>query len=183
MDVIKDKDAIWDTDNYEVILLPATIYHMLTNGFQSKMRFKYPQIEKADDATSYGDLRRLGTNLTVDVGDGRKVCLMYCLSYPYSNKVFVDYTSLDKCLMLAATEFSGKKMMMTAPCMSKYDGNANRRRAMGILEKRLGNEDLTVYDYKIRARAEELKAANRRITDNDLGPQRKEILKKLYLTN
>ena len=46
MKIITNEDLIWKTDNYDVILVGTSIYCMLTNGFQSKMRMKYPYIDK-----------------------------------------------------------------------------------------------------------------------------------------
>ena len=47
MNIIKDKDPISLTDDYDVILVGTSIYCMMPNGFQSKIRFKYPEIEAA----------------------------------------------------------------------------------------------------------------------------------------
>ena len=42
MNIIKDSDLIWETDNFDVILVGTTIYCSLPDGFQRKMRRKYP---------------------------------------------------------------------------------------------------------------------------------------------
>ena len=73
MKIITNEDLIWKTDNYDVILVGTSIYCMLTNGFQSKMRMKYPYIDKKNDTTGYGDFRKMGTRLTIEFdGNGDK---------------------------------------------------------------------------------------------------------------
>ena len=54
MNIIQGKDAIWETDKYDVVLVGTSIYCMLTNGFQSKIRFKYPHVDAANDKTPFG---------------------------------------------------------------------------------------------------------------------------------
>ena len=61
---IKDQDLIYDTEKYDVILVGTSIYCDLKNGFQSKMRYKYPFLQEGNDKTPYADLRKLGTRLT-----------------------------------------------------------------------------------------------------------------------
>jgi hypothetical protein len=65
IEVVKDKDLIWDTDKYDVILVGTSIYNMLTQGFQSKMSVKYPYIVDTNNTTNYADTRKYGKRLTI----------------------------------------------------------------------------------------------------------------------
>ena len=53
--IIKDKDPIWDTDNFDVILIGTSIYNQLNGGFQSKMKYKYPIVDEKNRETKYAD--------------------------------------------------------------------------------------------------------------------------------
>ena len=107
LNIIKDKEPIWETDKYDVILVGTSIYCMLTNGFQSKMRLKYPYIDAINDSTNYGDSRKLGKRMTIQ---GKPIIsLMYIANYPHRKRVFVDYDALEHAMATANAEFKGKK--------------------------------------------------------------------------
>lgn len=158
MKIIKDKDLIWEVEKYDVILVGTTIYCMLSNGFQSKIRYKYPHVEKANEQTPYGDQRKLGTRLTVEpIEDGHPtISLLYIARYPHSKRVFLDYESLENALATANAEFKGKKVATTVLGITPFDGNGERERVLKIMEENTKDLDLDVYDYtqldKIRER-------------------------------
>ena len=137
MNIIKDKDPIWETEKYDVILVGTSIYCMLTNGFQSKIRFKYPHVDDANNKTPFGDKRKLGKRLTVEpIEDGQPIIsLLYIANYPHSKRVFVDYEALENALATANAEFKGKKVMTTLLGESAFDGNGDREKLLKIIEK------------------------------------------------
>lgn len=157
MNIIKDKDAIWETDKYDVVLVGTSIYCMLTNGFQSKIRFKYPHVDKANDKTPFGDQRKLGKRLTVEpIEEGQPiVSLLYIARYPHSKRVFVDYDALENALATANAEFKGKKVMTTLLGETPFDGNGDREKLLKIIEENTKDLDLDVYDYKQLPRVRE----------------------------
>lgn len=144
--VIKNEDAIWHTDEYDVILVGTSIYNMLTNGFQNKLKLKYNEIEKANNTTNYGDKRKLGKRLTID---GKPtISLMYICKYPgLRHGPPINYEALENCLMTANAEFKGKKVMTTMIGCSDFDGNGDKEKVLEMLEKYCKDIDLTVYDY------------------------------------
>lgn len=146
INIIKDKDPIFETENYDVILLGTSVYNMLTNGFQRKMRNKYPYLDEANNNTSYADMRKLGTRLNVD--GTPMVSLMYICGFPRSNKTTLDYDALTKCLQTANYEFSGKNVMTTVVGSSIFDGKGDKDKIMDIINENCKDMNLTVYDYK-----------------------------------
>ena len=48
--IIKDKEAIYDTDNFDVVLMGVSTHNMFMGNFQGKMAVKYPIIEKVINA-------------------------------------------------------------------------------------------------------------------------------------
>lgn len=150
MNIITGKDAIWETDKYDVVLVGTSIYCMLTNGFQSKIRFKYPYVDKENNKTPFGDKRKLGKRLTVDpIEEGQPIIsLLYICKYPHSKRVFVDYDALENALATTNAEFKGKKVMTTLLGESAFDGNGDREKLLKIIEENTKDLDLDVYDYK-----------------------------------
>lgn len=188
INIIKDKDPIWETDKYDVILVGTSIYNMLTNGFQAKIRLKYPYIDEANDSTNYGDLRKLGKRLTIQ--GTPIISLLYFAKYPHSKRVFVDYEALEKTLDTANAEFRGKKIMTTMLGCSKFDGNGDSDKVLEIMEKCLTGVDVDVYDYLQLEKRVEIdlyykKLSALRKTDPDkfkqLWPIKEELIKQLYL--
>lgn len=188
-EIIKDKELIYDTEKYDVILVGTSIYCMLTGGFQSKMRFKYPFLEPANDKTPYGDRRKLGTRLTFN--DSKPIIsLMYICNYPRRNRVSIDYDAFEKCLLSANGEFSGLSVATTMIGMSNFDGNGDIEKCIELINKNTPNIDITLYDYQQKSRIEEQmdylnKIYKIRKTDKELHKKlyqkRKTKFKELYL--
>lgn len=153
--IIKDKDPIWDTDNFDVILIGTSIYNQLNGGFQSKMKYKYPMVDEKNRETKYADFSKLGTRITIN--DIPIISLMYICGYPRPNIDTVDYDSLTKCLLTANAEFRGKKVMATILGSSQFDGNGDKDKCLKIIEDSTKDLDITLYDYEQKKRADEIR--------------------------
>jgi hypothetical protein len=188
INIIKDKEPIWETDKYDVILVGTSIYNMLSNGFQSKLRLKYPYIEEINDSTNYGDLRKLGKRMTIQ---GKPIIsLMYIAKYPNSRREFIDYDALEHALSTANAEFRGKKVLTTMLGCSKFDGNGDKDKVLEIINRTANNLELDVYDYLQLEKRKEIALHFKKIREfettepekfNQLWPIRKELIKDLYL--
>ena len=153
--IIKDKDPIWDTDNFDVILIGTSIYNQLNGGFQSKMKYKYPIVDEKNRETKYADFSKLGTRITIN--DTPIISLMYICGYPRPNIDTVDYDSLTRCLLTANAEFRGKKVMATIIGSSQFDGNGDKDKCLKIIEDSTKDLDITLYDYEQKKRADEIR--------------------------
>lgn len=153
--IIKDKDPIWETDNFDVILIGTSIYNQLNGGFQSKMKYKYPMVDEKNRETKYADFSKLGTRITIN--DTPIISLMYICGYPRPNIDTVDYDSLTKCLLTANAEFRGKKVMATILGSSQFDGNGDKDKCLKIIEDTTKDLDITLYDYEQKKRADEIR--------------------------
>lgn len=153
--IIKDKDPIWDTDKFDVILIGTSIYNQLNGGFQSKMKYKYPMVDEKNRKTKYADFSKLGTRITIN--DTPIISLMYICGYPRPNIDTVDYDSLTKCLLTANAEFRGKKVMATILGSSQFDGNGDKDKCLKIIEDTAKDLDITLYDYEQKKRADEIR--------------------------
>ena len=153
--IIKDKDPIWDTDKFDVILIGTSIYNQLNGGFQSKMKYKYPIVDEKNRETKYADFSKLGTRITIN--DTPIISLMYICGYPRPNIDTVNYDSLTKCLLTANAEFRGKKVMATILGSSQFDGNGDKDKCLKIIEDTTKDLDITLYDYEQKKRADEIR--------------------------
>lgn len=153
--IIKDKDPIWETDKFDVILIGTSIYNQLNGGFQSKMKYKYPIVDEKNRETKYADFSKLGTRITIN--NTPIISLMYICGYPRPNIDTVDYDSLTKCLLTANAEFRGKKVMATILGSSQFDGNGDKDKCLKIIEDTTKDLDITLYDYEQKKRADEIR--------------------------
>lgn len=153
--IIKDKDPIWETDKFDVILIGTSIYNQLNGGFQSKIKYKYPMVDEKNRETKYADFSKLGTRITIN--DTPIISLMYICGYPRPNIDTVDYDSLTKCLLTANAEFRGKKVMATILGSSQFDGNGDKDKCLKIIEDTTKDLDITLYDYEQKKRADEIR--------------------------
>ena len=186
--IIKDKDPIWETDKFDVILIGTSIYNQLNGGFQSKMKYKYPIVDEKNRETKYADFSKLGTRITIN--NTPIISLMYICGYPRPNIDTVDYDSLTKCLLTANAEFRGKKVMATILGSSQFDGNGDKDKCLKIIEDSTKDLDITLYDYEQKKRADEIREQKMYLkslqyTDIEKYNKLKDVfdlyLKKLYL--
>lgn len=152
--MVKDKDPIWDVDNFDVLLIGTSTYNQLNGGFQSKVKYKYPIVEEENNKTKYADTSKLGTRLTI-YGQPT-ISLMYVCGYPRPNTDTVNYEALERCLRTANAEFKGKKVLTTIVGASPFDGNGNKDRCLEIIEESTSDLEIWVYDYKQKKRKEEI---------------------------
>ena len=192
INIIKDIDPINLTQDYDVVLVGTSIYSMLTNGFQSKIRYKYPKVDEMNCKTPYADTKKLGKRLTWESGERGVpiVSLLYICKYPNRKRVSIDYEALRNTLMTANAEFKGKKVMTTMLGSSQFDGNGDKDKVLEIISECLTDVDVDVYDYtQIEKDIEALDLVNSikslRKTDNDkfelLWAMRFDLLKNNYL--
>ena len=180
--IIKEKEAIYDVEDYDVVLMGISTHNTLMGNFQGKMNVKYPIIEKVINKTPYGDLRKLGKRITIDETKPI-ICLMYICTYPSRKDNFIDYDALEKCLKAANVEFSGKKVLSTLLGSTKFDGRGDRDKCLSIIEECTKNLDLYVYDYNQITIKEEIRLQNsyfRKYKEKYKG--NKEMLKKVRET-
>ena len=186
----KNKDLIWETDNYDVILVGTSIYCMLSNGFQGKMNLKYPFLEEDNNKTSYGNLNKLGTRITIERENSPIISLMYICKHPHKTREFISYDALERCLRTAMAEFKDKKIATTLLGCSVFDGNGDRDKILGIMEDCTKGYSLDVYDYKQLDKNDEIELIKRKIiSTKDTNPEkyqemwnkREEIFKQMYL--
>ena len=183
MRIIKDVEPVFEADKYDVALIGTSVYDILSSGFQGKMANRYPHIAEANHKQPYGDLRRIGTRLTLNKEGCPTLSLLYICGYPKKGLKTLNYDALEKCLLTSAAEFKGKRIITTIMGSTVFDGEGNKRKILRMMEKAFEGMDVDVYDYKQRNVIEERREKQKQM--DVIGfkdkTKRKEILKKLFL--
>jgi len=157
--VIKDIDLINEIENYDVILVGTNTYQTMGNGFQRKIRTRYPIAQELNLTTKYGDKAKLGTRITTNNNTSPIFSLCF-ITYgfnfrPDKAKDYLDYDALETCIKTANNEFIGLKVATTLIGSSKFDGNGDKERIMEILKNNSNKIDLYIYDYEQLSRDQE----------------------------
>ena len=183
MNLIKGKDAIYETDNYDVILIGTSIYDILTHGFQGKVAIKYPHVMEANHKQPYGDSRRLGTRLTLEKKGCPTISILYICNYPKKGLKSLDYDALKRCLETSAVEFKGKRIITTIMGANDFDGEGDRAKVLRLMRTYFKDLDVDVYDYPQEKVKDEMLRTVKKLKSMGVKDRkkRKEILKKLYL--
>lgn len=180
INIIEDKDLIWEVENYDVILIGTSIYCTLGGGFQSKMRYKYPFIQTENDKTPYGDYRKLGKRLTFSKIKPI-ISLMYICDRGKYNRTVIDYDALEKCLLSANAEFSGLNVASTLIGVSSFEGNGDKEKCLDIINKSTSNINLTLYDYEQLSNFDEKKIYRLKLQEiKKVDKEKHKILKQNY---
>ena len=53
--IVKDREPIYDTDDYDVVLLGLSTHNILMGNFLTMMGIKYPIVEEVNDKSPYAD--------------------------------------------------------------------------------------------------------------------------------
>lgn len=147
--IIKDIDLINEVEKYDVILVGTNTYHVMGNGFQRKVRTKYPTVYDLNITTKYGDTKKMGTVVSTTSTPIFSLCFItngYNFR-PDINPDYLNYESLEKCLKYVNQEYSGLNIATTMIGCSKFDGNGDKERVMEIINNNSDKINLFVYDY------------------------------------
>lgn len=152
MTIIEDRDLIYDVKKYDVVLVGLNIMNAMGNGFPHKVAVSFKNVAKSNKETAYGDPKKLGTVRVVrGTPEGPYFALCYISRGRYRpDKVpdTVDYEALESCLGLVNKTFNGLKVATTIIGHSEFEGGGDKEKIMELLEKKLSDVDLYVYDYE-----------------------------------
>lgn len=150
INIVKDKDLIYDIFNYDVILIGTSIYCTLGNGFQHEIKINFPEVNEKNMESPYADPKKLGNILTINERN-----VTFCLCFinsgrfrPDLKKDYLDYDALKQCLICVNNLFKNKKVATTVIGNSKFDGDGDYNKILDILTTYCTDIDLTIYDYE-----------------------------------
>ena len=160
-EIIVGEDLVNEVQKYDVILVGASIYNSQGNGFQKKLCRNFPEIDRINKQTNYGDVNKLGTCqiITSYVKDGFPIfVLCYINKGRYRPDLYPDalcYDALESCLTLVDSHFKGKKIGMTLLGNSEFEGGGNAEKIYEIIGNFSENNEYYIYDYIQKPIAEE----------------------------
>ena len=151
VDIVVNENIINHTNEYDAILVPTNCYQVMSNGFQYEVSRSFPYVAKYNYQTKYGDNNKLGTILECrDKGKPLFVLAFVCFGYNFkgNDEEFLDYTALEKCLRFVNILYKEKHVATTMMGCTKFDGNGDRNKVLGIINSIMTDCDITIYDYK-----------------------------------
>lgn len=167
INIIKDKDLIYEVFNYDVILVGTHINCGLYGGFQYDIRINFPIVQEENIKTKYGDRSKIGTIVSIkDRG------LIFCLCFmnygryrPDLKKEFIDYDGLRNCLLLVNKQYKGKNIATTFMGTTIFDGDGDKDKILEIFNEACTDINLTIYDYQQLSRNERKYLLNKEIDE------------------
>lgn len=160
INIIKDVDLYDHVNEYDITLIGTNIYGHMANGIELQVMLNYPYVYDKNIATRYADPEKLGTILECAEEGSPTFCLCYIVKgnmRPDLSKDFLYYDALEKCLGLVNVLYKGKRVATPLLGASRFDGNGDRERIMEIFNKAITDVDMTIYDYYIKSRYEQMK--------------------------
>ena len=151
IEMIHNKPLIEDIFEYDLIIVGTGIYNTLGNGFQYDIKINFPNVNKIIKETPYGDKRKLGT-VTI-VNDKPIFCLGFRHKGGFRKDLqteYLDYNALTNVLSLIDENFENKKIATTLIGSSKFDGNGDKDKILGIFQQLSDKNMYYLYDYEQR---------------------------------
>lgn len=145
--IIENEQLINHVFDYDVILVGTSIMNALGNGFQYQIRVNFPEVDKANKATKYGDLRKLGTVKVVNTNP--IFCLLYISKGGYRKDIkpeYIDYAAFEDTMKLINENFKGKRIASTIIGMNQYEGGGDKEKLLNIIKRNSENIELFLYD-------------------------------------
>ena len=151
--IVKDKDLILDIFKYDVVLIGTSTKNSLGNGFQHKIARNFPFVREANNKTKYDDSSKLGTVMAIQNNNYPDTVFAICYITkgrfrPDIKPDAVEYDALEKCLSAIANNFSEARIVSTIMGNSPFEGGGDRDKILSLFEDKLGDMDVTLYDYE-----------------------------------
>lgn len=157
---IKDVDLYQHLNDHDIILIGTNLYQQMANGIQLQVMLNYPYVYDKNLETKYGDNTKIGTIVEASSEGEPTMCLCFICKgnfRPFDNKDYLNYEALESCLKLVNIRYKGKDVACPLLGVSEFEGNGDRDRIVEIFKKTIKDVNLTIYDYRQKSRAEQMK--------------------------
>lgn len=150
VDIVIDESPIHHVNEYDGVLIFTNCYQVMSNGFQGEVVKEYPYVKEWNYKTKYGDPDKLGEILVCN--EANKPLFILCFTtFGYNFKGnendFFDYKALEKCLRVLNILYKGRNLATTMIGCTEYDGNADKKKILDIVNREVKDFNLTLYDY------------------------------------
>lgn len=136
-----------EVHKFDVVMFGTNIYGETVGGFQKEIVEKYPYVRDENIKQPYGDMRRLGTRLTIHKGSDPIITLLYICAKAKGNRMNGFYRdSLIHALQTANNEFKG--MRVTCPIIgtSNWDGKQDKTDMMQLIDDNTPDLNLFIFE-------------------------------------
>lgn len=134
--------------HFDVIVHGCNCFRRMGSGIARQVALEYPEAQKEDDLTPYGDVQKLGGISHCLTKDGFRIVNAYTqFEYGYNDKrVYVDYEALRLCFKTVAMSWYHKRIgyPMIGSGLAKGDWMV----ISGIIEDELDGIDHTLVIYE-----------------------------------
>lgn len=148
--LIDGYNAIDETGRFDVVMFGTNIYGEMNGGFQKEIVEKYPYVRDENIRQPYGDLRRLGTRLTIHRGDDPIFTILYMCAQGKGGRVNgFRKDSYIHALQTANNEFKGKRVLSPIIGGSMWDGKQDKGEMISLLDTYVPDLNLFIFEsYK-----------------------------------
>jgi hypothetical protein len=145
--IINGYNTIDETGRFDVVMFGTNIYGEMNGGFQKEIANKYPYVREENIKQPYGDLRRLGTRLTIHKGDDPIFTILYMCAKAKGSRINGFYKdSYIHALQTANNEFRGMRVVCPIIGSSNWDGKQDKMEMLPLLEEY--TPDLNVFIFE-----------------------------------
>lgn len=152
--IINGFKTIDEVDRFDVVMFGTNIYGETNGGFQKEIVEKYPYVRETNIKQAYGDMRRLGTRLTIHKDRDPIVTILYICAKAKGSSINGFYRdSLIHALQTANNEFKG--MRVTCPIIgsSNWDGKQDKTDMIKLIEDNTPDLNLFIFqNTKIKSK-------------------------------
>ena len=151
--VVEGYNTINETDRFDIVMFGTNIYGEFIGGFQKEIGEKYPYVRDENIKQPYGDLRRLGTRLTIHKGEDPTFTLLYICAKNETSRVNGFYMdAFLHSLQTANNEFRGMRVICPVIGSSKWDGKQDKQTMVSLIEQYTPDLNLFIFEKKINNR-------------------------------
>lgn len=147
--IINGFKTIDEVVRFDVVMFGTNIYGETNGGFQKEIVEKYPYVRETNIKQPYGDMRRLGTRITIHKDCDPIITILYICAKVNGSSINGFYRdSFIHALQTANNEFKG--MRVTCPIIgaSNWDGKQDKTDMMKVIEDNTPDLNLFIFQNK-----------------------------------
>lgn len=142
--VVGDLIEMFKSGEFDLIAHGCNCFNTMGAGIAKAIAKEFPDVEKADKATSYGHINKLGTVMPVEVtvDNNIRIVINAYTQYYYGGSRPLDYEALTLCMRKINHMYKGKKIGL--PKIGAGLGGGDWDEISGIIKTELDLMDVTI---------------------------------------
>ncbi len=139
---------------HDVLILGVSCFNEYEKGLVGNVLREFPGVQELLNGTKSGDFKKLGSNLFIDLGDGRHIVFMFIQKSDYfrtsvktSSKI--DFPCLKKCLN-EVIDALGPEKSMSMPQLGIFKNKNHWLNVLQVVEEVLDDKPAKIIVYRVR---------------------------------